>query len=230
MRVREQRGTPAYADDLSGLLGHLPFVVEAGCGTSIEAGIPPLHWLHEVYRVTARSGNELTQGYAFTLAPADDVLVREVLTETERKVDDMVSMFRTVVLAEPTDAHRALKALHDAGHMVGPVATHNFDRLFAKAGLDEAFMRRYDQRTPHMPFPENAKALLVIGLHADRRAVQARARDLGLPIFYLDTEGLTENGVYKPYLIEGAREGDVVVRSEATPALLHLCDLLGVNI
>lgn len=230
MRVKEQRGTPTYADDLSGLLGHLPFVVEAGCGTSIEAGIPPLHWLHEVYRVTARSGNELTQGYAFTLAPADDILVREVLTETERKVDDMVSMFRAVVLAEPTDAHRALKALHDAGHMVGPVATHNFDRLFAKAGLEEAFMRRYDQRVPHMSFPAEAKALLVIGLHADRRAVQARARELGLPIFYLDTEGLTENGVYKPYLIEGAREGDVIVRSEATPALLHLCGLLGVNI
>ncbi|WP_176956586.1 MULTISPECIES: hypothetical protein [unclassified Streptomyces] len=50
MRVKEQRGTPAYADDLSGLLNHLPFVVEAGCGTSIEAGVPPLHWLHEVYR------------------------------------------------------------------------------------------------------------------------------------------------------------------------------------
>ncbi|GHG95421.1 hypothetical protein [Streptomyces rubradiris] len=230
MRVKEQRGNPTYADDLSGLLDHLPFVVEAGCGTSIEAGIPPLHWLHEVYRVTARTGNDLTQGYAFTLAPADDILVKEVLTDTARKVDDMVSMFRTVVLAEPTSAHRVLKALHDAGHMVGPVATHNFDRLFAKAGLPEAFMRRYDQRTPHMPFPDEAKALLVIGLHADRRAVQARARERGLPIFYLDTEGVTENGVHKPYLIEGAREGDIVVRSEATPALLHLAELLNVHI
>ncbi|MFE7670810.1 hypothetical protein ACFU5N_01175 [Streptomyces albidoflavus] len=230
MRVKEQRGAPAYADDLSGLLDHLPFVVEAGCGTSIEAGIPPLHWLHEVYRVTARTGNDLTQGYAFTLAPGDDILVREVLTETERKVDDMVSMFRTVVLAEPTEAHRTLKALHDAGHMTGPVATHNFDRLFAKAGLEEAYMRRYDQRVPHMPFPEEAKAILVIGLHADRRAVQARARERGLPVFYLDTEGLTEHGEYKPYLVEGAREGDVIVRSEAIPALRHLRELLGVNI
>ncbi|WP_435245128.1 hypothetical protein [Streptomyces tendae] len=230
MRVKEQRGTPTYATDLSGLLDHLPFVVEAGCGTSIEAGIPPLHWLHEVYRVTARAGNELTQGYAFTLAPGDDILVREVLTDTARKVEDMVSMFRSVVLAEPTAAHHALKALHDAGHMVGPVATHNFDRLFAKAGLEEAFMRRYDQRIPYMPFPPEAKALLVVGLHADRRNVEARARDLGLPVFYLDTEGLTENGVYKPYLIEGAREGDVVVRSEAIPALLRLCTLLGVDL
>ncbi|MFD5451169.1 hypothetical protein [Streptomyces sp. NPDC127100] len=230
MRVKERRGTPTYADDLSGLLDHLPFVVEAGCGTSIEAGIPPLHWLHEVYRVTARTGNDLTQGYAFTLAPADDILIKEVLTDTTRKVNDMTSMFRSLVLAEPTSAHRVLKACHDAGHMVGPVATHNFDRLFAKARLQEAFMRRYDQRTPYMPFPDDAKALLVIGLHADRRAVQARARERGLKVFYLDTEGVTENGVHKPYLIEGAREGDVIVRSEAIPALLHLAELLKVNI
>ncbi|GAA3063659.1 hypothetical protein [Streptomyces glomeratus] len=230
MRAKEQRGNPAYADDLSGVLDHLPFVVEAGCGTSIEAGIPPLHWLHEVYRVTARTGNDLTQGYAFTLAPAADILIKEMLTDTASKVDDMVSMFRSVVLAEPTRAHRALKSLHDAGFMTGPVATHNFDRLFARAGLQEAFMRRYDQRTPHMPFPDDAKALLVIGLHADRRAVQARARERGLPIFYLDTEGVTENGVHKPYLIEGAREGDVVVRSEATPALLRLAELLNVTV
>ncbi|SEF12236.1 hypothetical protein SAMN05428954_6558 [Streptomyces sp. 2112.3] len=202
MRVKEQRGTPAYADDLSGLLNHLPFVVEAGCGTSIEAGVPPLHWLHEVYRVTARAGNDLTQGYAFTLAPAADSLIKEALTDTVRKVDDMVTMFRSLIIAEPTGAHHALKALHTAGAMVGPVATHNFDRLFARAGLKEAFMRRYDQRTTHMPFPDDAKSLLVIGLHADRRSVQARARERGLPIFYLDTEGVTENGVHKPYLVE----------------------------
>ncbi|MFD6327718.1 hypothetical protein ACFWOL_34005 [Streptomyces sp. NPDC058442] len=121
-----------------------------------------------------------------------------MLTDTVRKVDDMTSMFRSLVLAEPTSAHRALKALHDAGHMTGPVATHNFDRLFAKAGLEEAFMRRYDQRTPHMPFPDEAKALLVIGLHADRRAVQARARKLGLKVFHLDTEGASRTGFTSP--------------------------------
>ncbi|MFH8218555.1 hypothetical protein ACH4C2_05110 [Streptomyces sp. NPDC018057] len=230
MRVKEQRGAPAYADDLTPLLDHLPFVVEAGCGTSIEAGIPPLHWLHEVYRVTARRGDGFTQTHAFTLSPADDLLAKEMLTDTTGKADSMVSMFRSVVLAEPTGAHRALKAFHDAGHMVGPVATHNFDRLFAKAGLEEAYMRRYDQRTPYMPVPEGARSLLVIGLHADRRAVQARARQMGLKVFFLDTEGVMENGNHKPYLIEGAREGDVVVRSEAAPALLRLAELIHLDV
>jgi len=229
MRVKEERGTPEYADDLSGLLEHLPFVVEAGCGTSIEAGVQPLHWLHEVYRVTARKGNDLTQGYKFTMSPGSDVLVQEMLTATERKIGDMVSMFRALVEAEPTEAHRVLKALYDAGHAIGKIATHNFDRLFARTGVPEAFMRRYDQKTPHMEYPDGAKALLVIGLHADRRDVQKRARERGLRVFFLDTEGVTENGVHKEYLIEGARKGDVIVRSEAIPALRSLAELLGVE-
>lgn len=229
MRVKEERGTPEYADDLSGLMEHLPFVVEAGCGTSIEAGVQPLHWLHEVYRVTARKGNDLTQGYRFTMSPGSDVLVQEMLTDTERKIGDMVSMFRALIEAEPTDAHRVLKALYDAGHAIGKIATHNFDRLFARTGVPEAFMRRYDQKTPHMEYPDGAKALLVIGLHADRRDVQKRARERGLRVFFLDTEGVTENGVHKEYLIEGARKGDVIVRSEAIPALRSLAELLGVE-
>ncbi|MEU4118956.1 hypothetical protein AB0F71_31240 [Kitasatospora sp. NPDC028055] len=226
MRVKEERGTPEYAADLSGILDHLPFVVEAGCGTSIEAGVPPLHWLHEVYRVTARTGDELTQGYAFTMTPTRDILVKEVLTDTVRKIDDMVSMFRRLLKAEPTEAHRTLKTLYDAGHAVGPVATHNFDRLFARAGMTEAFMRRYDEKTPPMDYPAEARSLLVIGLHADRREVQKRARERGLKVFFLDTEGVTERGVHKEYLIEGARQGDVVVRSEAIPALGRLAELL----
>ncbi|WP_189250972.1 hypothetical protein [Streptosporangium pseudovulgare] len=127
------------------------------------------------------------------------------------------------------EAHWVLKALHDAGHAVGPVATHNFDRLFARASLPEAFMRRYDQRTPHMEYPPEARSLLVVGLHADRRSVQQRARELGLRVFFVDTEGITENGVHKEYLIEGARAGDVIVRSEAIPALRRLAELLKVE-
>ena len=47
-------------------------------------------------------------------------------------------------------------------------------------------------------------------------------------MFFLDTEGLMERGAYTEYLIEGAREGDVVVRSAAVPGLARLAELLGV--
>ncbi|WP_216372960.1 hypothetical protein [Streptomyces tailanensis] len=230
IRVKEQRGNPAYAEDLTGILDFLPFQVEVGCGTSIEAGIPPLHYLHEVYRVTDRRDNTLTQSHAFTLSPQADTLVQEMLLATPTKAEHLTRMFATCFVAEPTPAHRALKALHDVGHMVGPVITHNFDTLSARAGLPEVFVRRYDQKIPPVPLLDEAKALLVVGLHADRREVQARARERGMRIFYVDPEGLMENGTFKEYPIEGAREGDVVVRSEAIPALTGLCDLLDVTL
>ncbi|MFE7123999.1 hypothetical protein [Streptomyces sp. NPDC057617] len=228
MRVKEKRGTPTMAEDLSGLLDFLPFQVEVGCGTSIEAGIPPLHYLHEVYRVTERKDNSLTQSHAFTLSPQADTLVQEMLLDAPSKAHDLTRMFAACVVARPTPAHESLKALHEAGHMVGPVITHNFDVLSARAGLEEVFVRRYDQKIPPVPLLDDAKALLVVGLHADRRAVQARARARGMKVFFVDPEGLVENGVFKAYPIEGAREGDVVVRQEAIPALTHLCELLKV--
>ncbi|GAA2131634.1 hypothetical protein [Streptomyces synnematoformans] len=229
MRVKDQRGTPTYADDLASLVDYLPFQVEVGCGTSIEAGIPPLHYLHEIYRVTDRRDNTPSQSYRFTLTPQADTLVEELLLDAPGKAEDLTRMFRACFVAEPTEGHQALTALHDAGAMVGPIITHNFDTLAARVGLPEVFVRRYDQKIPPVPLLNEAKALLVVGLHADRRAVQARARARGMRIFYVDPEGLMENGEFKHYPIEGAREGDIVVRDEATPALRRLCQRLGVT-
>ncbi|MFJ4003361.1 hypothetical protein ACIPWL_07890 [Streptomyces sp. NPDC090023] len=108
-------------------------------------------------------------------------------------------MFRASFLARPTLAHHALKALHDAGLMVGPVLQHNFDLLAARAGLAECFVRRYDQKIPPVPLLAEARALLVIGLHADRRSIEKRARERGMKVFFVDTEGLHEFGRYLPY-------------------------------
>ncbi|MFC9084899.1 SIR2 family protein [Nocardiopsis dassonvillei] len=228
-RMRQERGTPTYAPDLSGILDVLPFQVEIGCGTSIEAGIPPLHYLHEVYRVTQRTDNALTQSHPFTMRPDQDTLVQEMLLSPEDKADELVSMFAACFNARPTAAHRSLKTLADAGYLVGPVINHNFDVLAARAGLAEQFVRRYDQKYPDIEWGEGVRSLLVIGLHADRRAVQERARARGLPVFYVDTEGLSENGVFREYLVEGARAGDTIVRQDATTALARLCELLNLN-
>ncbi|MBB5435162.1 hypothetical protein [Nocardiopsis composta] len=230
VRRRERRGTPQYAPDLSGLADYLPFQVELGCGTSIEAGIPPLHYLHEVYRVTDRRKDAPSSGRRFILRPQDDPLLGELLVTPGKKFPELVAMFKAAVEAEPTPAHRALKALNDAGKMVGPVINHNFDILAGRTGLEECFVRRYDQKAPPVPLLDGARALLVIGLHADRRAVQARARARGMKVFFLDLEAVPDGGVLRRYPVEGAREGDVVVRREATPALLELCDRLGVAV
>ncbi|MFD7861514.1 hypothetical protein [Streptomyces sp. NPDC059783] len=230
IRIKDERGNPTYADDLSELKNFLPFQVEIGCGTSVEAGVPPLHFLHQAYRVTERTDNVMKQTHPFVLSPKNDTLVREMLLDATTKAEELVTMFRVSFLAEPTAAHHALRALHDAGHFVGPVLQHNFDLLAARAGLQEHFVRRYDQKIPPVPFHAEAKALLVVGLHADRRSVQKRARERGMKVFYVDTEGLEEFGKYMPYPLEGPQNCDVIVKAEAIPTLVELCHQLGVNI
>ncbi|MFJ6696510.1 hypothetical protein ACIQM4_10605 [Streptomyces sp. NPDC091272] len=225
IRRKDRPGTPTLVPDLSALADLRPFQVEIGCGTSVEAGIPPLHRLHEIYRVTDRQGHEPRE-HRFTLSPATDTLLHEMLTEPEEKTAEFVEMFRACFLAEPTPAMWALKELQDAGHLVGPVITNNFDVLAARAGLDECFVRRYDQIVPDVTWVEGAKALLVVGLHADRRKVQARARERGMTVVHLDPEGFWHDGRFLPYPLEGPQTGDLVCRATAAEALPELVNLL----
>ncbi|MFC5722259.1 hypothetical protein ACFP1Z_19015 [Streptomyces gamaensis] len=225
IRVKDQPGTPTLVPDLGGLADFLPFQVEIGCGTSVEAGIPPLHRLHEIYRVTDRQGDEPRE-HRFTLSPADDPLLPEIIEQPEEKAEQLVEMFKACFLAEPTPAIQALKELQDAGHLVGPVITHNFDVLAARAGLGECFMRRYDQAVPDVEWADGAKALLVVGLHADRRKVQARARKRGMQVVFLDPEGFRHDNRFLPYPLEGPQDSDLVCRKSAGEGLPELVNLL----
>ncbi|MEY9948387.1 hypothetical protein [Kitasatospora sp. GAS1066B] len=224
MRIKEQRGNPVQLADLAAMKDYLPFQVEVGCGMSVEAGVPPLHRLHEVYRVTDMDDHR------FILAPQRDTFLTELLGTPEEKLPELTEMTRSCLQAEPTVGHRALRGLADAGAMVGPVITNNFDGLMARVGLDEHYVRRYHEQIPDVPFLPGAKSLLVIGSHADRRRVQARARERGLKVFYLDREGFEEASVFRPYPVEGAQDGDFMCRREAIPALLELAAHLDARI
>lgn len=226
IRTKDERGTPTLVPDLGVLADFAPFQVELGCGPAVEAGIPPLHRLHEVYAVTDRHGDDLTD-YQFTLDPAKDPLLRDLLSAPEEKTAQLVEMFAAIVKAEPTPAMWALKELSDAGYMTGPVITNNFDVLAARAGLPECYMRRYDQAVPPVELIDGAKALLVIGSHADRRKVQARARERGMKIVHLDPEGFWNgDGRFVPYPLEGPQDDDFVCRKAASDALPELVNLL----
>ncbi|MEU3724604.1 hypothetical protein [Streptomyces sp. NPDC031705] len=91
-------------------------------------------------------------------------------------------------------------------------------------------MRRYDQRIPPVTFHPDAKALVVIGLHADRRWVAKRARAAGLKGFLVDPEGFPRpDGTWFDYPLEAPQTGDVVVRQTAAHAISHLESLLNIN-
>lgn len=227
MRIKDRRGTPTLIDTLAPLAQYTPFQVEVGCGVSVEAGVPPLHRLHEVYRVTTRGDNKPGAADAFVMRPDDDRLLAEVLLDPEKKFGDFTELYRKCFQARPTPALKALDWLAREGHLIGPVITNNFDTLAARAGLQECFVRRYDQQIPDVPFLPETKALLVVGNHADRRAVEARARAAGLKVFFCDPEGFyLEDGTFAPYPLEGAADGDYVCRQTAAEGLPELVRVL----
>jgi hypothetical protein len=227
MRLKDRPGAPTLIDSLAPLAEHLPFQVEVGCGISVEAGIPPLHRLHEIYRVTTRSDSKPGNADPFVLTTRDDPLLEEILTAPEHKFTEFCEMYRTCFQARPTPALHALGWLARNGYLVGPVITNNFDLLTARAGLEECFVRRYNQKLPDIPLLPEAKALLVVGNHADRRRVEARAREAGMTVFFLDPEGFWDtDGTFAPYPLEGAHTGDYVCRKTASEGLAELAALL----
>jgi hypothetical protein len=224
IRVPARPGDPFLTPTLEPLARYLPFQVELGCGPSVEAGIPPLHRLHEIYHV--RHGGQPGAGDRFVLSAGDDGLIRELLTGAERKFCELTQIYRACFTASVTPAMRALAYLARRGYVTGPVITNNFDVLAARAGLDECCVRRYDEIIPEMPLVPEARALLVIGSHADRRAVQARARNAGKKIFYLDPEGFYDGGGFAPYPLEAPQTGDWVCRQTAAQGLPALARAL----
>ncbi|OKI30406.1 hypothetical protein A6A28_36700 [Streptomyces sp. CB03578] len=65
---------------------------------------------------------------------------------------------------------------------------HDLRDVGARAGFEEQFMRRYGQRIPAVTFHPDAKALVVIGLHAGGRWVAQRVREAGLKVFLVAPE------------------------------------------
>ena len=224
MRKRDVRGEPTYMPSLSELASHVPIQVELGCGVSTEAGVPPLHVLHDWYSVTDHEDR------AFIFGGPKDVLMEELLTDPFAALTKRSQMMAACLRAEPTPAHRALRALVDSGDVLGPILTNNFDGLHLRLGLEECYIRRYDEDVPFVPIHPETRALLVVGSHADRRKVQKRFRDQGLPVFFLDTEGFGELGSLNYYPIEGAQSVDSIRKAGAAEGLLELAEALGVSV
>ena len=223
MRVKDVRGRPNVVSDLSSLAEYLPFHVELGCGPSLESGVPALHHLHELYCVT-----NLQTGH-FIFGGAEDNLIARILERPFDELKSLTTLFQASFLAEPAPAHHALVTLKEAGVLIGPVMTNNFDGLAHRVGLPELFLRRYDEAIPPISISPQARSLLVIGSHADRRRVQARARAAGLKVFYLDPEGYHVGNRFIKYPLESVTDLDVLCRKGASEGLVELCGILGLS-
>lgn len=99
--------------------------------------------------------------------------------------------------------------------------------------MDELSLRRYDTepyfRTmkdsllQEIDFDSRAKTLLVVGVHADRRLAQIRARELGLRVIFIDPERyVAPNGDIISYPVEAPQDFDLFVRMTAGEAMPRL--------
>lgn len=205
--------TPVIDDDLAQLKHHLPMHVELGCGPSIEAGIPPLHDLHRIYAVSNAHRR-------FVFTAEEDELVQRLAGEPMAFLREASNSWLRCVHASPTPFYHVLRKLRDAGLIIGPIFTNNFDRLCNRVGLQEQYIRRFDEIVPPVDFHPEARSLLVVGSHADRRQIQRRAREAGLKVFFVDPECFVDNaGNRIRYSLEAPQEGDYHCRRAAGDAL-----------
>jgi hypothetical protein len=222
LREIATRGEPTYVEPEE-IAAFLPAQLEIGCGPSTEAGVPHLSNLHRIYGVSRGD-------FSFIFDPEDDGLL-EVLSAPEAKYVEFTTIYKACLAADPTPFHRSIRALADKGLIVGPVITNNFDFLCADVGLEEISLRRYESDAyfpmPSAPralaFDPRARSLLVVGVHADRRLAQRRAREEGLRIVYIDPElYLSPEGHRIPYPVEAPQTGDRLVKMGAAEALERL--------
>lgn len=206
-RIPDKRENPLYATDVKLIEKYLPAQVEMGCGPSIEVGIPPLHGMHETYKVQ----NHLTHKFYF----ADmDYLIFQII---ENPLEMYKRFSRVPILcltSEHSDAYLKFKKYYDKGLFVGTVYNNNFDRLVKRLGIPEFILRIYDKKRylPKIDFDPKAKSLICFGSHADRRMVQKQAREKGLQIIFVDPEGFDTPNGFDSYPIEGPKDGDIIFK------------------
>lgn len=192
---------------------YLPFHLELGCGPSIEAGVPPLSHLHKAYAISNPKTHD------FIIGSSDDLLER-FFSNPEAFYANASLIYATALKAQPnTLFYQEIKRLYDAGHILPPIFTNNYDGLTADLGLPERYLRKFDDSHlfPDVEFDPRARALVVVGSHADRRKLQEKARVSGLQVIYVDPEQYeddTNNDRYH-YGIEAPQDDDLLLHMSA---------------
>lgn len=209
------KGAPTVIgpEDAFDLSQYAPFHLEMGCGPSIEAGVPPLSHLHKTYAIS----NPKT--HHFLIGKEDDLL-RRFFADPEGFYAAASLIYASALKAEPTTLfYREMKRLYDEGVVLSPVYTNNYDGLIADIGLPEHYLRKFDDSHlfPDVQFDDRAKALVVVGSHADRRKLQEKARTSGLQVIYVDPEIYEDDKDHKSYHygIESPQDDDILLQMSA---------------
>lgn len=208
------RNKPTYLQDLKTIGDFFPAQLELGCGPSTEAGVLPLHTMHEIYSINEPFSKR------FIMDADQDEFINLVTAQPELAFAKTSDYYSRIVRAKPTEFYSILKSFHRRGLLVGPIITNNFDGIHLRFGIPEIFVRTYDEVVvmPDLQFHPKAKTLMVVGCHADRRSIQRRARDRGLRVVYVDPEGWRVDDEFVKYPLESPQPNDVIIKLSATEA------------
>ena len=216
-RNPDKRGNPTYVSDIKQIIKYLPAQIEMGCGPSINANIPPLHEMHETYKVQ----NHISGKFYF--ADQDTLLYDLISNESEmRKKFAKVPL--ACISAELTPGYKEFGELYKKGYFKGIVFNNNFDRIVKRMDIPEKILRVYDinKYIADCEFDKDVKSLICIGCHADRRQVQRQARKNNLKIIFIDPEGFYTKDGFESYPIEGPQDDDIILKMTFEEAMNNL--------
>lgn len=220
-RMPDKRENPTYTKDVRDILEYLPAQVEMGCGPSIGANIPPLHEMHETYRVQ----NHISGHFYFA---EEDTLLFDVISDEQKMRKKFAYVPIQCISAELTEGYKDFGELYKKGYFKGIVFNNNFDRIVKRMDIPEKILRIYDieKYIADVDFRDDVKSLICMGCHADRRQVEKQARAKGLKIIFIDPEGYETKDGFDPYLIEGPKDDDIILNLTFEKAMKDLKEIL----
>lgn len=155
-----------------------PFVLYVGSGLSYEAGLPTLAEIHKDFGVD----DYQTQTMVFGQIDPIPMQLRNGVLNTFAK---FIEFHISAAYAQPSDAHNKCAELYRAG-FINRILTDNVDNLFNALGVPFERTRTIFPGNVPYSFEESTKAMLVVGVAADRRSIIQQARKHGLKIIIVN--------------------------------------------
>ena len=191
---------------------YLPAEVEIGSGASYEIGIPPLHNLHHYFYISDKNKKSYFGGN-------DDNLIKDFSDNEEKFLKKTAEIITSSIKIKEGIFHKNLTEMYKKKFFIGNINVNSFDALHLRSGvIKEKFLRDWnkDKLRPIFSKQKKSKALFVIGLHADRRQTQQYAREQGLKIIHVDSEGFSRDNFITKYSKESMQDSDILIRAKAS--------------